>query len=215
VKTNRSLAIAFFALALYSVSARAASISQTFNVAGDFHPHQFDPALGTLNFVSAELDGVGSILGQVGYFPPPPIDPRLLIEPGLATVHADGGFVRVSHPDLDLAVDLFSTPVVEPIHPDEVRIVQVSSGGVRTNSTNDVSSFVGTGDVIFFFGGYPGVFVVDPAPYISFEGIVDQFVSASFTLTYHYTAVPEPSSVILAAFGLIVMAAWGWRRSRC
>lgn len=32
--------------------------------------------------------------------------------------------------------------------------------------------------------------------------------------TFHYECVPEPSSLVLAAFGLIGLAAWGWRRTR-
>lgn len=32
--------------------------------------------------------------------------------------------------------------------------------------------------------------------------------------TFTYQCVPEPSSLILAAFGLIGLAAWGWRKKR-
>lgn len=32
--------------------------------------------------------------------------------------------------------------------------------------------------------------------------------------TFSYRCVPEPSSLVLAAFGLIGLAAWGWRRKR-
>jgi hypothetical protein len=32
--------------------------------------------------------------------------------------------------------------------------------------------------------------------------------------TFTYQCVPEPSSLVLAAFGLIGLAAWGWRKKR-
>lgn len=32
--------------------------------------------------------------------------------------------------------------------------------------------------------------------------------------TFRYTCVPEPSSLVLATFGLVGLAAWGWRRRK-
>lgn len=120
----------------------------------------------------------------------------------------------MTFPDWDIALPLIAPTVFEPVFPGATREIQVLSSGVGALSTGDVSSFVGTGDVEFIMGGIPGMFEIEPSPFVSVEGIVDQFVIASFTLTYHFTPVPEPSTLLLVCIGVTSVVGWriGTRR---
>lgn len=201
----RLSALALIALAISGGTAEAATISQSVAGLGAFHLPKFDPALGTLNSVAAELFGFSEVLGNVGYFPPPPEDPNDLILSGFATVYAEGGFVSASLPGLPVAVGLAGSPRTEPIHPGEVRTLLATSDGLATNSTFDVSPYVGLDEVLFFIDGILAEFIVDPAPYIRFEGTVGESIVGSLTLTYNYTPIPEPRTLLLAALASAVL----------
>ena len=69
------------------------------------------------------------------------------------------------------------------------------------------------GDTPFSFG-----FQIPFCPQEISLHLVNQGPAPGFPIevegTFSYRCVPEPSSLVLAAFGLIGLAAWGWRRTR-
>ena len=52
------------------------------------------------------------------------------------------------------------------------------------------------------------------APDMAAAGWAGTFTTTPTGVSVRFSSVPEPSTCLLAAFGLVSLTAWGWRRSR-
>ncbi len=78
---------------------------------------------------------------------------------------------------------------------------EVSTGFISLTGTNDLGNIIGQEDlnqpVDFYNGDLSGIFFLD--------GTQGQFAM-------NIQVIPEPSSLMLAALGLVSLAGYGWRR---
>jgi hypothetical protein len=90
----------------------------------------------------------------------------------------------------------------------------VATASTTLNSPpTDLSAYVGTGlnDVAIFFAATGGTYTITAANGVFVSGSAT--ADATVTLTYSYTsAIPEPSSVILAGIGMVGVAVFSRRR---
>ncbi len=213
MKSKVIFALAALSCVLISMPAEAAIITQGVAGPGQSEFAQFDPTLGTLISVTAHLEVSVSWFGDLD-FEPPPQDPR---DPPRVS-YATASF---SHSRYDAVSPFFYVGVVqdgeayfdlEEIGPTPFHVDGVHS---QNRSAEDVTPFIGTGTVSFEHRGDPGIFGLSLGPDVyGDEGSWFGQTQGVLTLTYEFTPVPEPSTMILAAFGLVGLAAWGWRRRR-
>ncbi len=215
-----SLPILFLVTSSLAVEASAATLtyidttpdSTGATAAGSFDIPQFDPALGDLTEITFELSGEIA-RSQSNYYDPThgvePLDPVAVLDHWHIVRRADFSTVVQSTGLLDTES--------ATILPNETFIANLQGQFQATSvssTPSDLLLFVGLGQVQLdwerFVSNDPddGLFETTDQ---SLSG--PDFSDVQFSVTYEFTAVPEPSTFALAAMGVLGLALFARRRS--
>ena len=204
-------------------TAQAGSLTQTLSAPAATVPtsdtflfNQFNPSLGTLT--SVDLSLTSNIVADVSVLN------SLTTAQGFTNAMASVPF-GVTGPDgisfsLTASTPGQSSPPLAPVAAGaDVALpgsAVTASVATTLSSPGEIASYIGTGinDLAFVFTVGAGTFSITAANGVFVSGSAT--ADATVVLTYNYTSatVPEPSSAILAAIGIVGVAALGHRRRR-
>jgi len=172
---------------------------------------RFDPSLGTLDSISLRLDAVGTTAGWGWNV----FNPALFQQPAYGVV---SGNLRLLRPDNSELVFLgHASPwtllgALPPASTTPVLIqVPDSTATMLLTNPGDLSLFTGTDTIALPVGGFG-------YPYMSLNtleivSVTPQTGFGRVTVTYAFTAIPEPSSIALLALATPGVARLLQRRS--
>jgi hypothetical protein len=209
------------ALLLTAPQARADIITNTYSYSGTpqltwsqlYHVSQFDPGLGTLNSVAYDVNGETSGFLTV----------TKKSAGSQTTVNAQFGYlVGVGVPTSSGLVSLNANPVVGnvvnlgPMAQNQVRSTTTGTGtdsnlGYQLTTPEDLALYIGTGNIDITmasdWGGTVPIGAVPPgnASWTTTPSMSGNGTTGSYTVTYDYTATPEPSTYALLCISMGVV----------